>query len=237
LRDQAQKTGVACTMRILVVEDEKRVARFIRKALTEEGFTVVLSGDGNEALDVLRLEAFDAVVLDVMLPGRDGLALTRRLREGLNAVPVLLLTARASVTEKVEGLNAGADDYLGKPFSMDELVARIRALIRRSGGETFSFFRVGDLIVRSAERAVERGGRRIELTAREFALLELLVRHPGRVFTRTQLCERVWDYHFDPGSNLVDVYVQRLRRKVDDAFPAKLIHTIRGTGYKVAEEP
>jgi len=224
-------------MRILVVEDEKRVARFIRKALTEEGFTVVLSDDGGEALNLLRVEAFDAVVLDVMLPGRDGLAVTRRLREYLNAVPVLLLTARASITEKVEGLNAGADDYLGKPFSMDELVARIRALIRRSGGETFSFFRVGDLIVRSAERAVERGGRRIELTAREFGLLELLVRHPGRVFTRTQLCERVWDYHFDPSSNLVDVYVQRLRLKVDDPFPAKLIHTIRGTGYKVAEEP
>ncbi|HEY0791550.1 MAG TPA: response regulator transcription factor [Chthoniobacterales bacterium] len=224
-------------MRVLVVEDEKRVARFIRKALTEEGFSVLLSGDGDEALHWLQVETFDAVVLDVMLPGRDGLAVTRRLRESLNAIPVLLLTARASVTERVEGLNAGADDYLGKPFSMDELVARIRALIRRSGGETFSFFRVGDLIVRPAERAVERDGHRIELTAREFALLELLVRHPGRVFTRTQLCERVWDYHFDPGSNLVDVYVQRLRRKVDDAFPAKLIHTIRGTGYKVAETP
>ena len=134
-------------------------------------------------------------------------------------------------------MNAGADDYLPKPFSTDELVARLRALIRRGSGETLSFFRVSDLLVRPAERSVERGGRPIALTAREFALLELLVRHPGRVFTRTQLCERVWGYQFDPGTNLVDVYVQRLRRKVDDPFAAKLIHTVRGTGYKVAQDP
>ena len=224
-------------VRVLVVEDEKRVARFIQKALTDEGFGVVLCGDGHEALERMRLEPFDAVVLDVMLPGRDGLSVLRALRERLDATPVLILTARGSVAERVEGLNAGADDYLPKPFSMDELVARLRALIRMSGGETFSFFRVGDLILRPAERSVERGGQAIGLTAREFALLELLVRHPGRVFTRTQICERVWDYHFDPGTNVVDVYVQRLRRKVDDPFSAKLIHTVRGTGYKVALNP
>jgi DNA-binding response OmpR family regulator len=224
-------------VRVLVVEDEKRVARFIQKALTDEGFGVVLCDDGHEALGLMRLDPFDAVVLDIMLPGRDGLSVVRSLREGLNATPVLMLTARASVTERVDGLNAGADDYLPKPFSMDELVARLRALIRRSGGETFSFFRVGDLIVRPAERSVERSGQVIALTAREFALLELLVRHPGRVFTRTQICERVWDYHFDPGTNLVDVYVQRLRRKIDDPFPTKLIHTVRGVGYKVTPEP
>ncbi|MBV9998477.1 MAG: response regulator transcription factor [Verrucomicrobia bacterium] len=224
-------------MRVLVVEDEKRVAGFIRKALTDEGLGVSLCGDGHEALERMRVESFEAVVLDVMLPGRDGLSVLRVLRERLDATPVLILTARGSVTERVEGLNAGADDYLPKPFSMDELVARLRALIRRSGGETFSFFRVGNLIVRPAERVVERGGRAIALTAREFALLELLVRHPGRVFTRTQICERVWDYHFDPGTNVVDVYVQRLRRKVDDPFSAKLIHTVRGIGYKVAQDP
>lgn len=229
--------GVTFGVRVLVVEDEQRVARFIQKALTDEGFGVVLCGDGHEALQLMRLDPFDAVVLDIMLPGRDGLSVVRSLREGLNATPVLMLTARASVTERVDGLNAGADDYLPKPFSMDELVARLRALIRRSGGETFSFFRVNDLIIRPAERSVERGGQAIVLTAREFALLELLVRHPGRVFTRTQICERVWDYHFDPGTNLVDVYVQRLRRKIDDPFPTKLIHTVRGVGYKVTPEP
>ena len=223
-------------MRVLVVEDETQVARFIHKALTDEGFAVALCGEGGEALERLRGEHFDALVLDVMLPGRDGLSVLRLLRERLDATPVLMLTARGSVIERVEGLNAGADDYLHKPFSTDELVARLRALIRRSSGETFSFFRVGDLLVRPAERSVERGGHPIALTAREFALLELLVRHPGRVFTRTQLCERVWGYHFDPGTNLIDVYIQRLRRKVDDPFAVKLIHTVRGTGYKLAQQ-
>ncbi len=224
-------------MRVLVVEDDLRVAQFLRKALAEENFNVTVSQHGDEADALLREQLFDAVVLDVMLPGRDGLSIVRRLRQGLNAVPVLLLTARSSVAERVDGLNAGADDYLVKPFSSDELVARVRALIRRSSGETFSFFKVADLVIRPAERIVERSGARLELTAREFGLLELLVRHPGRVFTRTQICERVWDYSFDPGSNLVDVYVQRLRRKVDNGFSPKLIHTVRGTGYKVSEQP
>lgn len=224
-------------MRVLVVEDEKRVAGFIHRALADEGFAVAVCGDGSEVLERMREERFDALVLDVMLPGRDGLSVLRILRQRLDATPVLMLTARGSVVERIEGLNAGADDYLPKPFSMDELVARLRALIRRSGGETLSFFRVGDLVVRPVERSAERGGQAIALTAREFALLELLVRHPGRVFTRTQICERVWDYHFDPGTNLVDVYVQRLRRKVDDPFLNKLIHTVRGVGYKVTQEP
>ncbi len=224
-------------MRVLVVEDDLRVAQFLRRALADENFSVAVSQHGDEADTLLREELFDAVVLDIMLPGRDGLSIVQGLRQRLNAVPVLLLTARSSVTERVDGLNAGADDYLTKPFSSDELVARVRALIRRSSGETFSFFKVADLTIRPAERTAERSGARIELTAREFGLLELLVRHPGRVFTRTQICERVWDYGFDPGSNLVDVYVQRLRRKVDSGFSPKLIHTVRGTGYKMSEQP
>ena len=224
-------------MRVLVVEDERRVARFIRRALAEEGFAVDLCGDGNEALDLIQFTSFDAIVLDVMLPGRDGLSVLKKLRSRSILTPVLILTGRGSVTERVEGLNLGADDYVSKPFSIDELVARIRALIRRSSGESLSFYRIADLVVRPAERMVERSEHRIDLTAREFALLELLVRHPGRVFTRTQICERVWDYNFDPETNLVDVYIQRLRRKIDDPFAQKLIHTIRGAGYKVAETP
>ncbi len=225
------------SVRVLVVEDEKRVGRFIRKALTEEGFSVHVCHEGNEALDVTRVDAFDALVLDVMLPGRDGLSVLRMLRERRDATPVLILTARGSVGERVDGLNAGADDYLAKPFSTDELVARLRALIRRSTGETFSFYRINNLVIRPADRAAERAGQRITLTSREFSLLELLARHPDRVFTRTQICERVWEYGFDPGSNLVDVYVQRLRRKIDDGFEPKLLHTVRGTGYKLSEMP
>jgi DNA-binding response OmpR family regulator len=224
-------------VRVLVVEDERRVAGFIRRALAEEGFAVDLCGDGNEALDLIKVTRFDAIILDVMLPGRDGLSVLKTLRSRSISTPVLILTARGSINERVEGLNLGADDYVSKPFSTDELAARTRALIRRSSGESFSFYRIADLIVRPAERTVERSEHRIDLTSREFALLELLVRHPGRVFTRTQICERVWDYNFDPGSNVVDVYIQRLRRKIDDPFAQKLIHTVRGTGYKVAETP
>ena len=166
-----------------------------------------------------------------MLPGRDGLSVLRQLRERRNIVPVLLLTARSSLTERVEGLNAGADDYLGKPFSMEELVARLRAIQRRQSGEGLNLLRVEDLSLNLLTRHVVRGGKKIELTTREFALLEYLLRSPGRVLTRTQLCEHVWDYHFDPGTNVVDVCIQRLRRKLDDGFPVKLVQTVRGVGY------
>jgi DNA-binding response OmpR family regulator len=224
-------------VRVLVVEDERRVARFIRRALAEEGFEADLCGDGNEALDLINVTRFDAIVLDVMLPGRDGLSVLKTMWSRSISTPVLILTARGSINERVEGLNLGADDYVSKPFSTEELAARIRALIRRSSGEPFSFYRIADLVVRPAERTVERNEHRIDLTSREFAILELLVRHPGRVFTRTQICERAWDYSFDPETNIVDVYIQRLRRKIDDPFARKLIHTVRGTGYKVAETP
>ena len=222
-------------MRILVVEDEKKIATFVQRGLKECGFVVDVVHRGDEALEIILDHHFDAVVLDIMLPGRDGLSILRVLRERANCVPVLILTARGEISEKVEGLNLGADDYLAKPFSIDELAARVRALIRRNSGEALLRYRVNDLTLDLATRAVRRGIRRIDLTAREFSVLECLMRSPGRVFTRTQLCQHVWEYHFDPESNLVDVYIQRLRRKVDDGEPIKLIQTVRGVGYRIGD--
>ena len=222
-------------MRILVVEDEKKIATFVQRGLKECGFVVDVVCNGDEALEVILAHYFDAVVLDVMLPGRDGLSILRVLRERGNSVPVLVLTARGQIAEKVEGLNLGADDYLAKPFSIDELVARVRALVRRNSGESLLRYRVDDLVLDLATRVVRRGSRRIDLTTREFSVLECLMRAPGRVLTRTQLCQHVWEYHFDPESNLVDVYIQRLRRKVDDGERVKLIQTVRGTGYRIGE--
>jgi DNA-binding response OmpR family regulator len=225
------------TVRVLVMEDEKRVARFIRRALAEVGFAVELCRDGNEALSLIGGTRFDAIILDAMLPGSDGLNVLKRLRSRSISTPVLMLTGRGSVNERVETLSVGADDCLSKPFSTYELAARTRALVRRSSSESSSSHRIADLIVRPAERTVERSARRIDLTSREFALLDLLVRHSGRIFTRTEICERFWDYEFDPGTNVVDAYIRRLREKIDDPFAQKLIHTVRGTGYKVAETP
>ena len=224
-------------MRILVVEDEKKIAHFIRKALREAGFTVDVSHHGDEAFELANTTPFDAIVLDVMLPGRDGISIVRQLRERRNAVPILLLTARGSVGERIEGLNFGADDYMAKPFSTSELIARLNALWRRMGDARFSLLKVSDLTVNLITREVQRAGRAIELPPREFALLEFLMRVPGRVQTRTQICEHVWDYHFDPGTNLVDAYIQRLRRKVDDGCEEKLIHTVRGVGYVLRPAP
>jgi DNA-binding response OmpR family regulator len=205
--------------------------------LKRRGFAVDAVGRGDEALEVILDNRFDAVVLDIMLPGRDGLSILRALRERSNSVPVLILTARGEICEKVEGLDLGADDYLAKPFSIEELAARLRALIRRQSGETLVRYRIRDLTLDVATRIARRGNRRIDLTGREFSLLECLMRAPGRVFTRTQLCQHVWEYQFDAGTNLVDVYIQRLRRKVDDGEPAKLIQTVRGVGYRVEAAP
>jgi DNA-binding response OmpR family regulator len=223
-------------MRILVVEDEKKIAQLVRKGLRENGFNVDVLGNGDEAMEAILSTPFDAVVLDIMIPGRDGLSIMRQAREKGCRVPILLLTARGSVNERIEGLNLGADDYMSKPFSVDELAARLRALVRRGTGESLNLYRVDDLILDTAKRTVRRRDRKIELTTREFALLEYMMRSPGRVFTRTQICEHVWDYQFDPGTNLVDVYIQRLRRKIDDAEPSKLIQTVRGTGYRIGAE-
>jgi DNA-binding response OmpR family regulator len=222
-------------MRILVVEDERKIAAFIQKGLKECGFVVDIVYRGGAALEIIEGNHFDAIVLDIMLPGRDGLSVLRSLRQRSNAVPVILLTARSAISERVEGLDLGADDYLAKPFSIDELAARVRALLRRNSGENLVCYRVENLTLNLATRIVRRGGRRVDLTTREFSLLECLMRAPGRVFTRTQLCERVWEYHFDPESNLVDVYIQRLRRKIDDGEPAKLIQTARGVGYRIGD--
>jgi DNA-binding response OmpR family regulator len=220
-------------MRILVVEDERKIANFIQKGLKEFGFAVENVGRGDEALEIILDNPFDAVVLDIMLPGRDGLSVLRALRERSNAVPVLILTARGQISEKVAGLDLGADDYLAKPFAIEELAARLRALIRRQTGENLVRYRTQDLTLDVATRIAQRGNRRIDLTGREFALLECLMRAPGRVFTRPHLCQHVWEYQFDAGTNLVEVYIQRLRRKVDYGEEAKLIQTVRGFGYRI----
>jgi DNA-binding response OmpR family regulator len=222
-------------MRILVVEDERKIARFVQKGLKEFGFAVDLIGRGDEALEIILDNPFDAIVLDIMLPGRDGLSILRALRECSNAIPVLILTARGEICEKVEGLDLGADDYLAKPFAIEELAARLRALIRRQTGDNLVRYRIQDLTLDVASRIARRGNRRIDLTGREFSLLECLMRAPGRVFTRTQLCQHVWEYQFDAGTNLVEVYIQRLRRKVDDSEPTKLIQTVRGAGYRIGD--
>ena len=222
-------------MKILVVEDEQKIARFVQKGLKEFGFAVDVVGRGDEALEIILDNPFDAIVLDIMLPGRDGLSILRSLRERSNAIPVLILTARGEICEKVAGLDLGADDYLAKPFAIEVLAARLRALIRRQTGENLVRYRIQDLTLDVATRIARRGNRRIDLTGREFSLLECLMRAPGRVFTRTQLCQQVWEYQFDAGTNLVDVYIQRLRRKVDDSEPTKLIQTIRGAGYRIRD--
>jgi DNA-binding response OmpR family regulator len=222
-------------MRVLVVEDEKKTASFIRKALQAEGFAVDVCHNGDDGLAAARATPFDAIVLDIMLPGRDGLSLLRHLRERQNNTPVLLLSARGEVNERVEGLNAGADDYLPKPFVIAELVARVRALGRR-GGETKSpVLRVADLTLDTVTHEARRGGAAIELTAREYRLLEFLMRSTGRICGRMAILEKVWDYDFDPGSNLVDVNVMRLREKIDADFEPKLLHTVRGIGYVLKE--
>lgn len=220
-------------MRILVVEDEKKVAAFIESGLSEQGWEVVACHDGTEGLALAKEGTYDALVLDIMLPGLNGLLIVRELREAKNSVPVIILTARGDVDDRVQGLDHGADDYLAKPFSMIELIARLKALCRRRSGEHLTLIRCGDLTVNLQTREVKRTEARIDLTARELELLLFLLSSPGRVFTRTQLCEHVWGYHFDPGTNVVDVAIQRLRRKVDDDHLVKLIQTVRGTGYTI----
>jgi DNA-binding response OmpR family regulator len=223
-------------MRVLVVEDEVKTASFIRRALQAESFAVDVLHHGDQVLSAVQATNFDAVLLDIMLPGRDGLSVLRQMRAKNFNTPVLLLTARGEVTERVEGLNAGADDYLAKPFAIAELVARVRALCRR-GGETKSVvLRVGDLTLDTVLHQARRGDAVIDLAAREFRLLEYLMRCKGRVCDRMAIVESVWDYDFDPGSNLVDVYIMRLREKIDASFEHKLLHTVRGVGYVLKEQ-
>ena len=224
-------------MRVLVVEDEKKTASFIRKALQAESFAVDVCHDGEDALHLLSTTPYDALVLDIMLPGRDGLSVLRQLRQARNGVPVLLLSARGQVNERIEGLNAGADDYLPKPFVLAELIARVRALGRRAGESRPTVLQVADLTLDTVTHLAERGETRIELTAREYRLLEFLMRSAGRICGRMPILEKVWDYDFDPGTNLVDVYVRRLRDKIDAGFEPPLLHTVRGVGYVLREAP
>ena len=223
-------------MRVLVVEDEKKTAAFVRKALQAEGFAVDVCTNGDDALAAAKITPFDGLVLDIMLPGRDGLSVLRQLRASGNQTPVLLLSARGEVNERVEGLNAGADDYLPKPFVIAELVARVRALGRRGGESKSTVLRVADLSLDTVSRRAQRGGKMFELTAREFRLLEFLMRSAGRICGRMSIIEKVWDYDFDPGTNLVDVYIKRLREKIDDGFEPKLLQTVRGIGYVMKEK-
>ena len=222
-------------MRVLVVEDEKKTASFIRKALQAEGFAVDVCHNGDDAWAAARLTAFDAIVLDIMLPGRDGLSLLRQLREKKNGTPVLLLSARGEVNERVEGLDFGADDYLPKPFVLAELIARVRALGRRGGESKPAILKVGDLALDTVTRQAQRKGVSIELTSREYRLLEFLMRSAGRICGRMAILEKVWDYDFDPGTNMVDVNIMRLREKIDADFEPKLLHTVRGIGYVIKE--
>ncbi len=220
-------------MRVLVVEDERKIADFVTKGLRESGFVVEACHRGDDALTRISNEPFDALVLDVMLPGRDGLDVLREIRRGGRDIPVVLLTARGGLEDRIGGLNAGADDYLPKPFYMEELVARLHAVIRRRDGRAASLLRVGTLVLDLPAREARVGEEAIELTAREFNLLELLARSPGRVFTRTMLYEQIWEYDFDPSTNLVDVYVRRLRAKIDSPGQPSMIETVRGVGYRM----
>lgn len=219
-------------VKVLLVEDDSKIASFVCKGLEAQGFVVDALRDGDEGCEAALERPYDVILLDIMVPGRDGLSILRQIREHQIRTPVILITARGSLQERVEGLNLGADDYLPKPFYMDELVARIHALLRRAGGDSSSLLKAGDLTVNLLTREVRRGTQSVELSAREYALLTCLMRAPGRVFTRTQLQERVWNYHHDPGTNLVDVYVQRVRRKIADSFESPLIETLRGVGYR-----
>jgi DNA-binding response OmpR family regulator len=222
-------------VKVLAVEDEKKIAALIRKGLEEHGFVVDLCHNGTDGYTLATTRSYDAILLDIMVPGRDGLSILRQLREQKNSVPVILLTARGELNERVEGLNLGADDYLTKPFYIDELVARLHAVMRRKSGDQLSLLQAGDLTVNLLTREVKRGAEKVELTTREFALLTYLMRSPGRVFTRTQICEHVWNYHHDPGTNLVDVYVQRVRKKISDGPEHPLIETVRGVGYRLTK--
>ncbi|NUN92351.1 MAG: response regulator [Verrucomicrobiae bacterium] len=217
-------------MRILVVEDQRKTAGFIRKGLAEHGHAVDLAGNGRDAESLARATDYDLILLDVLLPGQDGFEVCRNLRRLKVTAPILMLTALSSTEDKVRGLDSGADDYLAKPFAFDELLARVRALGRRPRG-TNPRLKVADLELDPATRKVVRAGKPIALTAREFALLEFLMQRAGQVVTRTAIAERVWDIHFDSESNVIDVYVNFLRKKVDREFAFPLIHTVVGAGY------
>ena len=218
-------------MRVLVIEDETKVGSFIKRALEEESYAVDLCEDGTQGLDLALSGSYDVIVIDLMLPNLPGLEILKRIRREKIHAPVLILTAQSKVDQKVKGLDAGADDYLTKPFAIDELLARVRVLLRRGTADAPGVLQVEDLMLNPATREVTRGGQRIELTVKEYALLEYFMRHTGRVLTRPMISEHVWNQDFDTFTNVIDVYVNYLRNKIDRGRTPKLIHTIRGSGY------
>ena len=221
-------------MRILLVEDDPRIARFVAKGLREHAFAVDLAGNGDEALYKSSINDYDAMILDVMMPGRDGFSVCRELRATGSMVPVIMLTARDTVQDRITGLDIGADDYLTKPFAVTELLARLRALMRRGHVVRPGTIQIADLLLDTRAQRATRAERELELTSKEYALLEYLAREQGRVVSRAEIAEHVWDENFDPLTNLIDVHINRLRRKVDNGFSTKLIHTRRGAGYMLA---
>ncbi len=223
-------------VRILVVEDEPKVARFLERGLRQQAYAVDVASDGPEGLHLACENQYDLIVLDVMLPGMDGFSVLRGVRRHHEHPRVLMLTARDGVQDRVRGLDLGADDYLVKPFDLDEFLARVRALLRRSGSDAPLLLRVADLELDPRTRVVRRAGQVIELTAKPFAILDLLMRRSGEVVTRAELAEHVWDRFFDPFSNVIDVTMHQLRDKVDRGFSARLIHTVRGVGYLLRDE-
>ena len=223
-------------MRILVIEDEKKVAGFIKKGLAEEGYAVDMAFNGSDGLLMALDGVHDLIILDINLPKMDGLSFLQEFRKNKGNIPVLLLTVRATIEDKVLGLDTGADDYLTKPFSFQELLARVRALLRRRVETESPLIRLADLTLDPARRVVFRGNDKIDLSVKEFALLDYFMRNPGRVLTRTLISEHVWDYDFDPMSNIIDVYVNYLRKKIDAGREPKLIHTVRGVGYVMKVE-
>jgi DNA-binding response OmpR family regulator len=223
---------------VVLIEDDEKIGGFVSQGLRQEGHVVSWARSGDEGLTLARQPAVDLAIVDVMLPGRDGLSIIRTLRGAKIAVPIIVLSARATVEDRVHGLEAGADDYLTKPFSFAELLARVAALMRRTSPltETPLRLQVADLTLDLVSRRVHRGGRALELQTKEFILLEYLMRNQGRVLSKTMILQHVWDYHFDPQTNVVDVLVSRLRSKIDRDFPRKLIHTLRGVGYALRDE-
>jgi two-component system OmpR family response regulator len=223
-------------MRILLAEDDPKTGKWLREAMKAEGWAVDHMADGALALSAVRTAPYDAAVVDVMMPGRDGLGFVAELRKSGQSLPVLLISARGGVDDRVVGLDAGADDYLPKPFAIQELLARVRALCRRSPVVLEQILRCADLELDVLRRSFRRGAREIPLTSREYGILEVLMKHAGRVCSRSMLLEKVWDFHFDPGSNIVDVYLRRLRQKIDAPGESKLLHAIRGAGYVLRED-
>ena len=222
-------------MRILIVEDERKTAAYLHKGFSESGFVVDMAGTGDDGLHLALTRDYDLIVLDVMLPERDGWAVLGAIRQAAKQTPVLFLTARDTVADRVKGLELGADDYLVKPFAFSELLARVRSILRRGPGRQPETLQVADFELDFVRHKATRGGQRLDLTPKEFALLSLLARRKGEVLSRTLIAEQVWDMHFDSDTNVVDVAVRRLRRKADDAFTQKLIHTVRGLGYVLEE--